>query len=294
MHRTLPLVRGVTALTVAALLPAGCTSKAPPDFVRTHLDDRLRSVVNFSGPDFPAGDPRAYVTLRTVFVISSGRPVPLIPNPKGPWADGPMLVHPYTGIAGSGVGVPVDRRGYILTANHVLVDPRTVRVVRTDGSRILIETARIVWRGSTARGEPDLAVLFVPGGLNQVYEWSQTTPSAGSVLGIGKSWTALWQHTSEFRFQAYAGTALGWEKAPGTLPWQKLTHNAPAFPGDSGGPLLNGQGKLLAISTHGGLRYDHGVIQVADATAYGIGARPDLAWLAQLIESDAQAHPTSE
>jgi S1-C subfamily serine protease len=294
MRRNLFVARGVFAPILAGLLLAGCSTRAPRDFVPTQLDARLRSVRDVSGVDFPGSDPLIHAGLRTVFVVSSHGTIRLVPNPPDRWGDGTMLAAPPRGRATSGLGVAIDRRGYLLTANHVLTYTSRVQVVRSDGRNILIATARIVWRGNPRRGEPDLALLFVPGGLNEVHVWSDDLPAAGTVLGLGKSWTRLWQTNGDYKFQFYAGSATGWKTTAGEMPWSTLTHTAPSFPGDSGGPLLDAHGRLLAVATQGGLIFEPGETRTADATPYGTGARPNLAWLQEKIEADLKLHPTDQ
>lgn len=287
-------IRIVAALGLAGLLAAGCITEAPRDYTPTHLFSRLESITAFPTDEFPAVDPEGYATQRTVFVVRSRVPVRLIPHPEGFSPARPMVQPiPRKGDANFGIGVVIDPRGYILTASHVAGDTRFLQVIRTDGSKILVTPARRVWRGNTLLGEPDLAVLFVPGGLPQAYAWSETIPSAGPVLGIGASWTSLRQYKAELKFQSYAGTVTKWETKGIRQTWQQLQHSAPSFPGDSGGPLLDARGRLLAISTQGGLAYAPGVTKVSDAEPYGVGVRPDLAWLAQLIEDDVRKHSTS-
>src|ERR1700738_3602646 len=138
-----------------------------------------------------------------------------------------------------GSGVIVDKRGYILTNNHV-VDQATKVQVQLNG-----ETARYTAKVVGVNEDTDLAVLKIDAGRDlptarlgnsdgvQVGDW---------VLAIG----------SPFGLQATVTAGIISAKDRGNVGRQFqhfLQTDAPINPGNSGGPLVDMSGSVIGINT---------------------------------------------
>jgi S1-C subfamily serine protease len=135
---------------------------------------------------------------------------------------------------GSGFVVAPDR---VLTNAHHLRD-RTIQVTFADGR---------AEQGSVVGLDPDgdLVVLAVPTGDVGALEWGDA-PAAGTVVfgvsrGGGRSRvTAGLVSAAEVSFRGPRGRLVA----------GSVEHTAPLARGASGGPLVDGEGRVLAVNTH--------------------------------------------
>lgn len=147
------------------------------------------------------------------------------------------------GGAAIGSGVIIDRRGYIVTNNHVVDGAQNVNVTLFDGARL---TAQLVGTDPA----DDLAVLKVnppSSGLtvatlgdSSKLQVGQDVLAIGNPLGITQTVTsgiisALGRNVSEGQGGA-------------TIP-NAIQTDAPINPGNSGGALVDMQGNLIGIPT---------------------------------------------
>ncbi len=139
----------------------------------------------------------------------------------------------------SGSGVIVDRKGYILTNNHVIENAQDITVRLSDGRKL---TAKLVGRDP----KTDLAVLKVeaPGPLPaaelgdsdhlRVGQWAI---AIGSPFGLERTVTV----------GIVSATA---RNRVGVATYENFIQtDASINPGNSGGPLLNIDGKVIGINT---------------------------------------------
>ena len=188
---------------------------------------------------------------------------------------------------GFGSAVPISSDGYFLTAAHCVGKKgSTIQILaKTTSPPVSLSVARVVWRSDqTHPDEPDLAILHAPikpeiplriGALDRL---KTGTPILISGFGsFKKSWAGGRLHSITEP-----------QTAPSGVTWRKLTHTAPFTPGDSGGPMLSGDGELLGINSElvltkprwlpfalGPYGYDHGVSFI-----------PDPHWLSSIIQRD--------
>lgn len=151
--------------------------------------------------------------------------------------------------SGLGSGVVIDKRGYIVTNNHVVVGGRgsgTIQVTFSDGTKVPAQVA-----GTDAAD--DLAVLKVTPpahmtvatlGDSSRLKVGQEVLAIGNPLGITQTVTkgivsALGRTVSESGSQTSAGT---------TIP-NAIQTDAPINPGNSGGALIDLQGNVIGIPT---------------------------------------------
>lgn len=234
---------------VGALLPA-CTPAPPPDTMPVQAEVRKES-------------------LRWASALIVTRDAEWKPRFK--WSEGAMTI-PKDAEGGS--AAPVTADGYFLTASHVIGEQSEQVIHLLYGPHSSWRKARVVWRHARA----DLALLHVPLETPGFYTWR----SSREWLPIG---------TRVF----HTGMATGLSTAPGEV----LTGLAPeAFwtghrlfkidlplqPGDSGGAVLDAQGRLVGINS--AVEY-----LVPMETAFFIdseASRPNLSKLREIIRLDRQ------
>ena len=138
---------------------------------------------------------------------------------------------------GSGSGVLIRRDGIVLTNAHVVGEARNVRVTLADGRRV---------EGEVLGREPavDVAVVRIPvtnapaaplGDSDRLLV-GQTAIAIGNPLGFERTLTAG------------VVSALGRSIRGSTLD-QLIQTDAAISPGNSGGPLLDSQGRVIGINT---------------------------------------------
>jgi serine protease Do len=154
-------------------------------------------------------------------------------------------VHEAAAPAVVGVGRRIRGSGVIVGANRVLTNAHNLR---GDEVTITFRDGRAV-RGAVRGVDPDgdLAVVEVDMAGAEPLTWSDTEPSVGDVVfglaatGAGPARvTAGTISAIEQAFRGPGGSRIG----------GSLEHTAPLAPGSSGGPLVDGQGRLVALNTN--------------------------------------------
>ncbi len=141
----------------------------------------------------------------------------------------------------SGSGSIIDKKGYILTNNHVIRDSERLEITLADGSK---------WPGELVGSDPqtDLAVIKV----NAPPERLTTIPMGNSdglrpgqkVLAIGNPFGLERTLTSGIISSVRKSIRAG------DLEMDEVIQvDAAINPGNSGGPLLNSEGKMIGINT---------------------------------------------
>jgi serine protease Do len=150
------------------------------------------------------------------------------------------------GTIGSGFFV---ERGLILTNRHVVGAEARVQVRLRDG-RVL--EGAVVERAS---GDIDLALVEVPVRDVEPLELSLASPAIGAwIASIGHGVDSPWTFTTGMVSNVY--------RNPAGLP--VLQTQVPLNPGNSGGPIFDRHGKVVAIVTKG--------MQAANSVNFAIGA----------------------
>jgi S1-C subfamily serine protease len=185
-----------------------------------------------------------------------------------------------------GSAVPVDQRGYFLTAAHC-VGAESVQIAYINASAMCVEEARIIWRGDTGEHPVDLALVRIASPLDCVFSWAVDFAVEDEVLGAGPSSTDLPGETpAKFEVDCFAGKIVKLSSAEGALnPYVRISHSAPIHAGDSGGPLINRHGELLGINARGWL-WNGRYVQLP-FVARGYAFRPIVGALQRIIDDDA-------
>lgn len=154
-------------------------------------------------------------------------------------------IHESAGPSVVGIGRRIRGSGVVVGPNRVLTNAHNLRgeevtVTFADGRSV---TGRVVG----IDGDGDLAVVDADTGSAPALAWSAAAASVGDVVfGLaatgsgGARVTAGTVSAIEQSFRGPAGSRIG----------GSLEHTAPLAPGSSGGPLVDGDGHLLAINTN--------------------------------------------
>jgi S1-C subfamily serine protease len=182
-------------------------------------------------------------------------------------AVGPAVVHisaeAKNGRAGTGSGVLFAPDGYLLTNSHVVAGATKVTASLTDGRRF---AAAVIGDDAAT----DLAVLRLAGtGLPHAVFGSSNALKVGQlVVAIGNP--LGFQATVTAGIVSALGRTL---RSPGgRLIESVIQTDAPLNPGNSGGPLVDGAGRVVGVNTamvgHAqGLCFAIGIDTAADVTA---------------------------
>ncbi|NJN15954.1 MAG: PDZ domain-containing protein [Oscillochloris sp.] len=137
---------------------------------------------------------------------------------------------------GSGSGVIISDRGYIVTNNHVVESARNLAVVFADSSR---REAELI--GTDPLN--DIAVIRVEGSLPGIAEIGDAT-----LLQPGETVLAIGSPLGNFRNTVTSGVISALNRSVG--PMEGLIQTDAAInSGNSGGPLINLAGQVVGINT---------------------------------------------
>lgn len=143
---------------------------------------------------------------------------------------------------GAGSGAIIDKRGYILTNNHVIKDAQRIEVTLSDGSK---------WPGRLIGTDPDndLAIVRIdapaelinplPLGDSGDLQVGQKVLAIGNPFGLNETLTT--------GIISSLGRSI--RSQSGALIEDLVQTDAAINPGNSGGPLLDSQGRIIGINT---------------------------------------------
>ena len=143
--------------------------------------------------------------------------------------------------AALGSGVVIDKRGYIVTNNHVVSGAQSIQVVLSDGTKLTAQLTGV----DTA---DDLAVLKVTPPANMVV----ATIGDSSKLQVGQDVLAIGNPlgiTQTVTNGIISALGRPVDEPGGTRIPDAIQTDAPINPGNSGGALVDLQGNLIGIPT---------------------------------------------
>ena len=142
---------------------------------------------------------------------------------------------------GQGSGFIIDRKGYILTNNHVVAEARKITVTLSNGKKI---PAALVGRDPAT----DLAVIKIPEqhvevvtnlGNSDRIRVGQKAIAIGNPFGLSHTLTT----------GIISALNRGIRTSDGSQMEDLIQTDAAINPGNSGGPLLNSNGEVIGINT---------------------------------------------
>ncbi len=143
---------------------------------------------------------------------------------------------------GAGSGSIIDSEGHILTNHHVIQDSTKLEVTLSDGSK---------WPARFVGSDPenDLAVIqidaprekltVIPMGDSSQLDVGQKVLAIGNPFGIGQTLTTGIISSLERSIRTPSGTLIE----------DLIQTDAAINPGNSGGPLLDSNGKIIAVNS---------------------------------------------
>jgi S1-C subfamily serine protease len=183
---------------------------------------------------------------------------------------------------GFACAAPLSDDGYMLTVRHAVTEP--MMALRTREHRPELKPVRVVWAGQASAC--DVAVLKVEWSGGETCAWAgheSAAPEAG-VFSAG-AWLAEDDAHQWFQHDRAAGAVSDApiaHPASGDEPAYALFDALlPVHPGDSGGPVVTRDGKLLGVTTAHLLDPRTG-----ESTGRSRVIRPDTAFLDALIARD--------
>lgn len=195
------------------------------------------------------------------------------------------------GAKSKATGVILTNDGYLLTAAHCVGPGHQLPFIAfpEDRQLLVLMPVRLVWRGDEKSGA-DLALIKIDRDRLIPFEWAtdeHTRPNT-RILGAG---------SNQFSDSAYLTPAAGYIRKTidktANPPLKAIHVNAPIGKGDSGGPWVDPEGRLLGIAV-GGFREVRLGIDGASSSQIGVLLRPNAQWLAALIDEDRRTHPTTQ
>jgi serine protease Do len=182
----------------------------------------------------------------------------------------------------SGSGVFISSQGYILTNNHVVADAQgDLTIVLADGSQ---ETAKIVGTDQYS----DIAVLKTSGKVPAV-----ATLGNSDVLNPGESVIAIGSPLGDFKNTVTEGVVSATGRSIDTGNGYSIDNliqtDAAINQGNSGGPLVNLAGEVIAINTL--IVRNSGAGTVAEGLGFAIPINTAKAVAEQLISTGKITHP---
>jgi Do/DeqQ family serine protease len=200
--------------------------RAEAEVARNELKDGITDLSRLSGQIAKLVGP-SVVHIDTVRVINGRAP--------DEWTN-LFGGHPQFQAQGQGSGVIVDPAGYIVTNNHVVDRAAKIEVQVSDGRKKIAEVI-----GSDPL--TDIAVLKIEANDLIAAEWGDSDK-----LQVG---ALVWAIGNPFGLDRSVTFGIISAKGrPGTNPFQKyLQSDAAVNPGNSGGPLVNIEGKIVGINT---------------------------------------------
>ncbi len=142
---------------------------------------------------------------------------------------------------GQGSGFIIDRRGYILTNNHVIENAQEIRVTLANGDKL---PAELIGRDpysdiAVIKIAPDKINVVVPLGDSDKIKVGQKAIAIGNPFGLS--------HTLTTGIISALGRSI--ETENGIEIDEIIQTDAAINPGNSGGPLLNSSGEVIGINT---------------------------------------------
>ncbi len=267
-----------------ALAGVGCTPAEPM------TSERTASMAPHGALRIQGVAVQEFISRRTGFIFFNVGGIEIHRPPDGPTPGRYLLLDGKGKESGSGMITAIDRRGYFLTAAHVLGHSPSDRlhVLFDDGSGVQTARAEVVWKGDYENGGADFALLRVPVRLQSAFELASRLRVSDLVIGAGPVTSPKPSGPLTLDLTLIAGSivAVGSGSPPGI--WSDVQHSAPTRRGDSGGPLVTMDGRLAGVESRA-TAAAHGIGPIAlyysEVHRYAVRPATDR-FIAELIEQD--------
>jgi S1-C subfamily serine protease len=143
-------------------------------------------------------------------------------------------------VPGSGSGFAISTDGYLVTNNHVIEEASSIKVSFADG---IERSAELIGRDP----HTDLAVLKVYDGELKALQFANSDLLEPGQIAIAIGNPMGLQHT--VTTGVVSATARTLRAGSGRLIDDIIQTDAALNPGNSGGPLLNSEGKVIGVNT---------------------------------------------
>lgn len=143
-----------------------------------------------------------------------------------------------------GSGVAISDNGYIITNEHVVSGNETVTIYLADKT---LKNAELIWSNPAL----DIAVLKAEVNLPYLQIASLDEVRVGDdVIAIGTPLSLQFKHTVTKGIVSALNRTLEVENSGGTISYMQdlIQHDASINSGNSGGPLINSNGKVIGIN----------------------------------------------
>jgi len=219
----------VTALVTARSIPpaptAGAMASAAASAATQAVDNAKRA---------PSDASTAYRLIGPSLVVIETDPTPAAGATTGPAATAAPGEH------GLGTGIVVDATGRILTANHVVAGASRISVTFADGTQATATVQKAEPASDIAVLVPDATPqVIAPATLGGGVKVGDPVYAVGHPLGLTDSLTA----------GVVSATGRSIEVSAGVTLKDLIQFDAAVNPGNSGGPLLDAQGRVVGIVT---------------------------------------------
>lgn len=145
-----------------------------------------------------------------------------------------------TGIPGSGSGFVISSDGFIITNNHVIENTGSIRAIFSDGTEL---------DAFVTGADPftDLAVIKVFNGELSTLQFTDSSMLEPGQIAIAIGNPLGLQHTVTTGVVSAVGRSI--RANNGRLIDDVIQTDAALNPGNSGGPLLNSEGRVIGVNT---------------------------------------------
>ncbi len=185
-----------------------------------------------------------------------------------------------------GTAAVIDSRGYFVTAAHCVEEQEIYAFYPDSKNNFAPQKIRIVWKGNPSRKDFDFAIFHVKAPPARIFHWSDSFENGEAVFSAGNTLNQQKEGTTGpmFNLDSFKGELEGSDaRIFKGIAYQRISHRSPIPKRNSGGPLVNGKGKLIGINYSGAYSFKS---SSESETPVSKAIRPDLKWLKAIIEKD--------